>query len=188
MNQRCEVEDDSFATERFFALEGVLFSSQLRWSSLCLSELPDREVALHEGAHIGSGGATPCDLVRREHFYGFVGCSTVRSVSLSRLRWSGSMFVQKVRKWSARLTLALSVSTLNQTCHPAQIAENPDSNPRALACLVPRESELVFLLRSLIKRSPPQVCMLDSCSGIFLLSSTFVQTSSLSLLLCALLS
>jgi len=26
---------------------------------------------------------------------------------------------------------------------------------RALACLVSRESELVFLLRSLIKRSPP---------------------------------
>ncbi len=29
------------------------------------------------------------------------------------------------------------------------------SNPRALACLVPRDSELAFLLRSLIKRSPP---------------------------------
>ena len=31
----------------------------------------------------------------------------------------------------------------------------PPSNPRALACLVSRESELAFLLRSLIKRSPP---------------------------------
>ena len=31
----------------------------------------------------------------------------------------------------------------------------PPSNPRALACLVPRDSELAFLLRSLIKRSPP---------------------------------
>ena len=29
------------------------------------------------------------------------------------------------------------------------------SNPRALACLVPRDSKLAFLLRSLIKRSPP---------------------------------
>ena len=31
----------------------------------------------------------------------------------------------------------------------------PPSNPRALACLVSRESELAFLFRSLIKRSPP---------------------------------
>ena len=29
------------------------------------------------------------------------------------------------------------------------------SDPRALACLVPRDSELAFLLRSVIKRSPP---------------------------------
>ena len=31
----------------------------------------------------------------------------------------------------------------------------PPSNPRALACLVPRDSKLAFLLRSLIELSPP---------------------------------
>ena len=35
------------------------------------------------------------------------------------------------------------------------LKRSPPPNPRALACLVPRDSELAFLLRSLIKRSPP---------------------------------
>jgi len=39
---------------------------------------------------------------------------------------------------------------------------SPRSNPRALACLVLRDSELAYLLRSLINLSPPPPPAWDS--------------------------
>ena len=46
----------------------------------------------------------------------------------------------------------------------------PPSNPRAVACLVSRESELAFLLRSLIKRSPPPSSY-SVLTGVFIVGS-----------------
>ena len=51
--------------------------------------------------------------------------------------------------------LLMNVFLSKNRTSPAPFTPTSPSNPRALACLVSRESELAFLLRSLIKRSPP---------------------------------
>ena len=55
------------------------------------------------------------------------------------------------------------------------------SNPRALACLMPRDSELAFLLRSLIKRSPPPcgcVCGLWIKVCVFITGEVWMESTS----------
>jgi len=58
-------------------------------------------------------------------------------------------------------------------------------HPRALACLVSRDGELAYLLRSLIKLSPPPpCCWVERCGNVCIIFCQSIPSDPASLLAC----